>query len=109
MANGDILSREQGEEIVTYYGVDGVMIGRGIFHNPYLFAQPTKTGSKEELLALLNEHIDLHEQTWGNKSKTYQPLKRFFKIYVNGFAGAVELREKLMLTKCHQEARELLN
>lgn len=108
IANGDILTREQGENIVKKYGVDGIMIGRGIFHNPYLFAEPAKNGSREELLGLLLDHINLHEQTWNKKVKTYQPLKRFFKIYVNGFDGAAGLREKLMLTKNHQEARGLL-
>lgn len=108
IANGDITTREQGRGIVEQYGVDGVMIGRGIFHNPYVFVKPAKTGTKAELLALLRAHLDLHEQTWGSKTKTYQPLKRFFKIYVNGFDGAAELRDQLMRTNNHEEARALL-
>ena len=35
--NGDIRDRAHGMELVEKYGVDGVMIGRGIFHNPFAF------------------------------------------------------------------------
>jgi tRNA-dihydrouridine synthase len=36
--NGDIRDRAHGIELVEQYGVDGIMIGRGIFHNPFAFA-----------------------------------------------------------------------
>lgn len=36
--NGDIRDRQHGLELVEKYGVDGVMIGRGIFANPFAFA-----------------------------------------------------------------------
>ena len=35
--NGDIPDRQKGMELATKYGIDGVMIGRGIFHNPFAF------------------------------------------------------------------------
>ncbi|HAQ1137859.1 TPA: tRNA-dihydrouridine synthase family protein, partial [Enterococcus faecium] len=35
--NGDIPDRQTGEELAEKYGVDGIMIGRGIFKNPYAF------------------------------------------------------------------------
>ena len=34
--NGDIPDRQTGMELATKYGIDGVMIGRGIFNNPLL-------------------------------------------------------------------------
>ena len=40
--NGDIVNRMHGEDIIEQYGVDGVMIGRGIFHDPYAFAHPSE-------------------------------------------------------------------
>lgn len=45
--NGDIRDRAHGLELVEKYGVDGVMIGRGIFANPFAFAEPFASSSEE--------------------------------------------------------------
>jgi tRNA-dihydrouridine synthase len=108
--NGDIRDRQHGEELVTKYGVDGVMIGRGIFHNPFAFEKEPRTHSREELLGLLGLQLDLHdkaEKDYGPRK--FDPLKRFFKIYVREFDGASELRDKLMHAKNTDEVRELLS
>jgi len=108
--NGDIRDRAHGLELVEKYGVDGVMIGRGIFQNPYAFAemQPEKTSA--ELLDLLNYQLDLYDKYNEElEPRKFDPLKRYFKIYVRDFAGASELREKLMHTKTTAEVRELIH
>lgn len=108
--NGDVKNRQHGEELVLKYGVDGIMIGRGIFHNPYAFEKIPKDHSKEELLELLNLQLDLHDSySTELEPRKFDPLKRFFKIYIHGFPGASELREKLMSTKNTSEARDIIN
>ncbi len=106
--NGDILDRQHGLELVEKYGVDGIMIGRGIFTNPYAFTagyQPTR----EEILQLFTYHLDLFDKYNEElEPRPFDPLKRFFKIYVREIPGAAELREKLMHTKSTDEVRELL-
>lgn len=107
--NGDVRDRAHGLEMVEKYGVDGVMIGRGVFHDPYAFSTETHERSKEELIGLLKLHLDLFDhytETLGERP--YDPLKRFFKIYVRAFDGAAELRDKLMHTKTTDEARALI-
>lgn len=107
--NGDILDRQHGEELVEKYGIDGVMIGRGIFKNPFAFTDK-KDATQEELLDLLNYHLDLFDKyNTDEEPRKYDPLKRFFKIYLHSFPGAAELREKMMHTKTTEEAREILN
>ena len=107
--NGDIRDRQHGEELVEKYGIDGVMIGRGIFTNPYAFEVAPQTHSREELLNLLNLQLDLHDKYSAELGeRKFEPLKRFFKIYVREFDGASELREKLMHAKTTDEARQLL-
>lgn len=107
--NGDIRDRRHGEELVAQYGVDGVMIGRGIFANPYAFETEKRTHDREELLALLRLQLDLHDKYSAELGpRNFDPLKRFFKIYVREFAGAGELRDKLMHTKTTDEVRQLL-
>lgn len=107
--NGDIRDRQHGEELAKQYGVDGIMIGRGIFHNPFAFETKKRDHSKEEFVDLLRLHLDLFD-TYSTElePRKFDPLKRFFKIYIRDFPGASELREKLMHTKTTQEAREIL-
>ncbi|MDB5167554.1 MAG: dihydrouridine synthase DuS [Candidatus Saccharibacteria bacterium] len=107
--NGDIRDREHGEELVKQYGVDGVMIGRGIFHNPFAFEKVKQEHTKEELLELLNLQLDLHDKYSSElEPRKFDPLKRFFKIYIRSFDGASELREQLMHTKNTAEVRAVL-
>lgn len=108
--NGDIRDREHGLELVKQYGVDGIMIGRGVFTNPYAFAVEKKERTREELIGLLNMHLDLFDKYSAElEPRKFDPLKRFFKIYVRDFDGAAELRDKLMHTKNTQEVRALIN
>jgi len=107
--NGDIKNRQHGLALVEKYGVDGVMIGRGIFTNPFAFEETPKEHTKEELIALLNTHLDLFDKYSSElEPRKFEPLKRFFKIYIRDFPGASELREQLMHTKSTDEVRQLL-
>ncbi|AXI00203.1 tRNA-dihydrouridine synthase [Sporosarcina sp. PTS2304] len=108
--NGDILDRQMGLELVEKYGVDGVMIGRGIFSNPFAFELEKKEHSSEELLDLLRLHLDLFDKySTELEPRLFKPLRRFFKIYVKGFRGAAELRNELMNTQSTDEVRALLD
>lgn len=108
--NGDIRDRGHGMEIVDQYGVDGIMIGRGIFSNPYAFELNPRQHSRDELLTLLNLQLDLHDKYSAElEPRKFDPLKRFFKIYVREFEGASELREGLMKAKSTGEVRKLIN
>lgn len=107
--NGDIPDRKTGLELVEKYGVDGVMIGRGVFNNPFAFEKEPREHSSEELLGLLRLHLDLFDKYTENESRQFKPLRRFFKIYVKGLRGAGELRNKLMDTVTTDEVRVLLD
>ncbi len=136
--NGDIKDRAHTLELhAKYPEIDGFMIGRGVFGNPYCFTDHEPT--RDELMELLNLHLDLYEKYANECSRrllararrhgarfevrsrcrecssnthshtpSYEPLKHFFKIYVNNFPGAKELRAKLMETHSVSEAREIL-
>ena len=126
--NGDIRDRQHGLELVQQFGVDGIMIGRGVFSNPFAFevtpVRVTQGGAdqpagdneanarhnKAELLDLLQLHLDLFDKyTAELESRRYEPLKRFFKIYIRDFTGASDLRAALMMTSSTPEARDILN
>lgn len=107
--NGDIPDRQTGLELVEKYGVDGVMIGRGIFKNPFAFEKQPKEHSSKELLDILRLHLDLFDKYSKIEARSFKPLRRFFKIYVRGFRGASELRSQMMETESTDEVRALLD
>jgi tRNA-dihydrouridine synthase len=101
IGNGDVQSRTHGEQLARVHGVDGVMIGRGIFHDPCVFATESHWGdvSIDEKLALYARHIERFaemQKAVGKNSDTIAPLKKFCKVYVAGFDGASDLRTDLM-------------
>lgn len=107
--NGDIPDRKTGLELAEKYGIDGVMIGRGIFQNPYAFEKEPKEHTSEELLGLLRLHLDLFDKYTKEEPRQFKPLRRFFKVYVRGIKGAGELRHQLISTSTTDEVRTLLD
>lgn len=108
IGNGDVRDREHGLELIEQYGLDGIMIGRGIFHDIQAFSkQPTEL-SPAARIELLNQHFDLYGQTWGD-TKRFDPMKKFAKVYISEFPGAAELRARIMETKSIDEAKQVLS
>ena len=107
IGNGDVGSYSEVLEKREKYGVDGVMIGRGVFANPWVFSKNGKDRGKEDYINLLKKHIELFEKTWG-ETKNFAIIKKFFKMYIKDFRGANQLRIKLMETKNFEEVRALL-
>lgn len=92
LGNGDVENREQAQARAAETGADGVMIGRGIFGNPWLMSGHTPT--LKEKLMVLAEHARLFDELCSHKS--FAVMKKHFKAYVQGFDGARQLRQELM-------------
>ena len=107
--NDDIPDRKTGLELAEKYGIDGIMIGRGIFHNPFTFEKEPREHTSKELLDLLRLHLSLFNKYEKDEIRQFKSLRRFFKIYVRGIRGASELRHQLMNTQSIAEARALLD
>ena len=133
--NGDIQNRAHGLKLAAEHpGLNGIMIGRGVFQDPFCFAEEHATakrvardGAAPDLhfseksvlrgecvgrsgmdIDLLRYHLDLFDHWQPELSRPYETLKRFYKIYIRDFDGAKELRDQLMRTKDTDEAREIL-
>lgn len=107
IGNGDISTRAMGLELSQKYNLDGVMIGTGIFQNLFVFSKQQTEHSPKEMLKLLLEHAKLYEKTWGKK-KNFAALKKMFKVYVNNFTGASDLRAELMRTNNYDEIENII-
>jgi tRNA-dihydrouridine synthase len=98
VGNGDVMSRQEGLDLAKKYGLDGIMIGRGVFQDPFIFAEHSswENYSKEQRLELFKKHIELFQETWQEGERPVHTLNKFCKVYINGFDGAKELREVFM-------------
>jgi tRNA-dihydrouridine synthase len=108
IGNGDIKSLNEARQKVAKAGADGAMVGRGIFENPFLFADTAiDDKTPEEKMYLLLDHMHLWQETWGT-SKHFPTLRKFFKVYASGFPGAQELRMQLMQAETPEETEQIV-
>ena len=116
IGNGDVLDIDHARKLAEETGCDGVMLGRAIFGNPWLFSfreggvAESRGGATppffehlpfageekiREKLRVMVEHTKLFEELLGSY-KNFAIMKKHYKAYVNGWDGAKELRVKLM-------------
>lgn len=109
IGNGDITSYQDALEKHQTYQVDGIMIGRGIFHNLWIFnpeKDPTNIPVKEKL-QLLIMHIKQFDAIWQG-TKPFDLMKKFYKVYASGMHNASEFRMELMEKKTPAETISFL-
>ena len=136
LGNGDVKSVGDAEEKARASGVDGVMIGRAVFGNPWLFSNGKELISFSRLayppaggllfsrrravkgvendinflpslkLSILLEHTKLFEKI--NKGQKFDVMKKHFKSYACDFPGAKELRIKLMACQNAKEVEKVM-
>lgn len=111
VGNGDVLNHAQGLALAEQYKLDGIMIGRGIFQDPFAFAaeSPWMAYTREQRIALFAKHVRMFVRTWQNNERAIAPLNKFCKVYINHFDGAKELRERLMACESADELLEILD
>lgn len=114
IGNGDVKSLQEARDKCDEYKIDGVMIGRGIFENVWLFNENigSRKNSTRERIQLLIKHLELFRKTYENR-RHFELMKKFVKCYVNNFEKAAINRERLMKTKTLDEliqaSKELIN
>ena len=107
VGNGDVLDYADACNKAVMFGVDGIMIGRGIFADPWIFVKDLipKIRTTGEKINLLLRHSELFERTWGDQ-KNFAIMKKFFKIYVRNFEGSGELRQQLMKCASFEQVKD---
>ncbi|HVX90595.1 MAG TPA: tRNA-dihydrouridine synthase [Candidatus Paceibacterota bacterium] len=107
IGNGDVKDLEDAKQKITETGADGIMIGRGIFGNPWVFAgrkvEDTPPAERiAALVALARAYDELKPR------KSFHILKKHIKAFVTGFDGAAELRAKMMETESAEELAKVI-
>ncbi len=107
LGNGDVTNLSEADTKVLETGCDGVMIGRGIFGNPWLFDRSRALIPISERMRAMVEHSRLFEQEFTG-IKHFEVMKKHYKAYVNGFDGAKELRMELMTAENADEIEKIV-
>jgi len=102
LGNGDVMSVSEAHAKAREYGADGVMLGRAIFGNPWLWSgRDPEAIPIPERLEMLILHTKTYEELLGDV-KSFAIMKKHYKAYVHGWpacagrGGAKELRMALM-------------
>ena len=113
LGNGDVVSKTDLDSFPGRYGVDGVMVARGIFKDLNMFRRgPTDEESfanrhRAEKVELYLRHVALYRATWGD-GRNFNIMKKFAKVYISGFPGAATLRGELMETSNYDQMMQIL-
>ena len=109
LGNGDVKNLEHGIQLCKETGADGVMFGRAIFGNPWLFhkGEIKKNLSLKVILETLLEHCFLFDEFFQGK-KNFSILKKHFVSYVTNFPQASKLRNALVHTECIEDVKKII-
>lgn len=112
IGNGDVSSKQEALDLQERYKLDGIMVGRGIFANPYFFADNAdeiwNAMSAGDKIQLYIRHLELYRDTYSNGERRFDPIKKFMKVYINGFDGASDIRAQIANTHSCDEAIGIL-
>lgn len=111
VGNGDVETRAQAEALMEKHGYDGLMLGRAVFRDPFVFAKnsPWPSFTPRQKVELYKRHVELFDETWRQGGRPIVTLNKFCKIYINDFPGAKETRAKLMDARSARELNALLS
>ena len=109
IGNGDVRDIADARAKAKETGCDGVMLGRAIYGNPWLFSnsQELENRTPQEKIQALLEHLSLFDELLSDTT-SYATMKKHFKAYISGWDGAKELRVRLMETENIDKARQIL-
>jgi len=104
LGNGDIRTMQQARDYITRYGVDGVLIARGAFGNPWFFSE--KEVPFEERIKTMLYHAELFLAY--RPELDLRPMRKHLSWYCKGMEGSAKLRDKLMKVVDLQDLKSVL-
>ncbi|MBO6016273.1 MAG: tRNA dihydrouridine synthase DusB [Lachnospiraceae bacterium] len=101
IGNGDVATPEQAEQMFARTRCDGIMIGRGVRGNPFLFrrirtyletGEQTAAPTREEIKALMLRHVQLQLQYKGEYTAVRE-MRKHVAWYTAGLPHSAGLRK----------------
>src|SRR5438046_482432 len=118
IGNGDVMTPEDVLAMRRHTGCAGVMVARGAFGNPWLFAQARDLlvgrsrradPSAEARFTTALEHARLALRLQGDSRQTALEFRKHFGWYTKGVPGAAGLRERLFQIDSMQQAEAIFS
>src|SRR3989344_2728346 len=104
IGNGDVRDMADARKKIEETGADGIMFGRAIFGNPWLFDETKKEVSTQEKLDAALVHTEMFLDYWKD-TKSFELLKKHYRAYINHFQLAKELRIEMMEAKNFEQVK----
>ncbi len=104
IGNGDVKTLNEAYTLAERYSLDGIMIGRALLSDPFLFDKNSPVVSKK--IEILIEHAQLFEKLYPNRN--FSDIKKFYKAYISGFTDASKFRLKLMEANNTKELKQYI-
>lgn len=110
IGNGDVVDEESALKMFEETGVDGIMIGRGSFGNPWIFkkiayfletGQKLEEVSKQERLKIMRKHIDLAVKEKGEIA--IKELRKHIAWYTKNLKNSSEFRNSMNQIETKEE------
>jgi tRNA-dihydrouridine synthase B len=108
LGNGDVLSRQDGRQMMAETGCDGVMIGRGALGNPWIFQESGRPGSLPEIIVGARQHLRLLEE-FLPADRLLGYIKSQLSRYFRGLRGSATLRLKIFAAENLNNLREIID
>jgi len=105
LGNGDVHSRKDGLDKIKKYYLDGVLIGRASFGNPWIFTGEEVTNKVKLETAL--EHCEAFERL--TPEGHFLSLRKHLAWYCKNFRNSAQVRDKLMHVTCVADVEEILH
>ncbi|KAF4321021.1 hypothetical protein BBO99_00005231 [Phytophthora kernoviae] len=112
LGNGDVSSLVEAQQKVDEYGVDGVMFGRALFGNPWLFQgyQDNSHVCVKEKLEIIRRHTQLFQTMLADPGLVGFPrMKKFYGSYLKGVPNARHLRDRMARTQNAEDVYTILD
>ncbi|MCL2350123.1 MAG: tRNA dihydrouridine synthase DusB [Defluviitaleaceae bacterium] len=116
IGNGDIKCPQQAKRLMEHSGVDGLMVGRGSYGDPWLFGRITeylKTGellpmpTAQEKIDLALEHAKAAMEHNGEKI-AMREMRKHMAWYIKGLHGATTAKVAINNSESFEEIKEIL-
>lgn len=116
IGNGDIVDEESAKKMFEYTGVDGIMIGRGTFGNPWIFEKIKhylETGEKlpqidnKEKLRVIKKHLELELQE-KQEIIAIREMRKHIAWYTKNMPNASEFRSGINKIENKEELIEAI-
>lgn len=118
LGNGDVQTLTQAQQVIDTYGVDGVLVGRATYGNPFFF-DPTRTRPTEvepdpaeaqALAQIMVEHAQLYERTYQHYEKYFfSPMRKHLAWYARRMHAGKRLRIPLLQSNCSADVINILS